>query len=497
MATNVTVLYDNTRPVISTISSTSTNLFVGQTATLTFTANKALSAASFTSADVTITPASGTVGTISGSGTTYTAVYTPPASGTGTVTIGVTTGSFTDTFGNANNTTNGTVAITYGTPAPSNPSMSISRSGTGTLLVGGTSTITFTSSETPSSSTTNGNNFVSGDVTVIGGAISALVATADPKIFTATFTPTANTNLSNATLSVAANRYVGATTGLSNTVSNTLTIPYDTLRPTATLARTGSTTISAAETLNISLSEAPASGTFIASDVSIVSGGGTLSNFTNISATTWSILYTPPANTTGTANIIINANTFTDASGNNNNQSNTLSIPYSTIPGQIINPIPFTSASFSADYTINGPNTSLIQLGIYNNGLAQVYDASTYGNFVIQLVEWFRPWTLGIANNNYWVRFTLQSSSLAPSGGGASGSTGWLGFSSTVTSHTMDVIQYSSPGQDLLSYATYLVEISSNSSGTNIVTTDTITLYARAYDTTATGGGGGGGGIIN
>ena len=103
------------------------------------------------------------------------------------------------------------------------PTVTVGRSGSGTLGVGGTASLTFVLSE-------SSTNFVAGDVTVSGGTLSSFAGSGTD--YTATFTLTA-TGTSTASVSVAAGAFTDAA-GNTNTASNSLSIAYDTVVPTTT-----------------------------------------------------------------------------------------------------------------------------------------------------------------------------------------------------------------------------------------------------------------------
>lgn len=88
---------DTTPPTIS-ISSSATSLLVGQTATITFTLSEA--STTFTSSDVTAS--GGTLSNFAGSGTTYTAIFTPSTNSTTNGVVSVSSNTFSDAAGNAN-----------------------------------------------------------------------------------------------------------------------------------------------------------------------------------------------------------------------------------------------------------------------------------------------------------------------------------------------------------------------------------------------------------
>lgn len=90
-------LVDTTAPTIAIVSSAS-SLSASQTATITFTLSE--SSANFDASDVTVS--GGTLSNFSGSGTTYTALFTPTANSTINGVVSVASGTFSDAAGNTN-----------------------------------------------------------------------------------------------------------------------------------------------------------------------------------------------------------------------------------------------------------------------------------------------------------------------------------------------------------------------------------------------------------
>ena len=88
---------DTVVPTIA-LSTIKTNLIEGDTATVTFTLSE--SSSTFIASDITMT--GGTVSNFSGSGTTYTATFTPTPNSTANGVVSVASGVFTDTAGNIN-----------------------------------------------------------------------------------------------------------------------------------------------------------------------------------------------------------------------------------------------------------------------------------------------------------------------------------------------------------------------------------------------------------
>jgi hypothetical protein len=346
---------DTTPPTIVVARTSSGTLTSSET--LTFTLSEA--ATNFAVSDIDVTggtlsnfspvPTSGTPGT---GYTQYTATFTPTANASGSATIGVAAGQFTDNAGNANQddyrlagaeNTNNLVTIAYNTQANPNPpadstapSIVVARAGTGSLTSGGTDTITFTLSE-------NASTFNLADIDVVGGVLSNFApvtssgsASTGYHQYTATFTPTANASGS-ATIGVAAGKfsdaagnanqdtYVSGAAGFQ--ANNLVTIGYnttqpDTTAPTIEVTRAGSGTVgSTGETIYFTLSEA--STTFTLADIDVT--GGTVSNLVPVASSAsgtgykqYTATFTPSAGSAGTATIGVASGKFTDLSGNAN-----------------------------------------------------------------------------------------------------------------------------------------------------------------------------------
>jgi co-chaperonin GroES (HSP10) len=126
-------------------------------------------------------------------------------------------------------------------------SVAVTRATTNTLAKGGSELITFTLSEESSDFSWNGTT---GDITVTGGTLSALTkSTTNPKIYTATFTPTSdasgmatigvlNGKFSDAAGNLNVDTYVAGTGYEAN---NQVNVVYDTAPPTQTVAFTSMT----------------------------------------------------------------------------------------------------------------------------------------------------------------------------------------------------------------------------------------------------------------
>ena len=108
-----TLVIDTLAPTLA-ITSSASALKVGETATITFTFSEAPTG--FAAADITTT--GGTLGALSGTGLTRTATFTPTASAnSGTASISVASGSYTDAAGNSGGAGT-TPSISFDTLAP-------------------------------------------------------------------------------------------------------------------------------------------------------------------------------------------------------------------------------------------------------------------------------------------------------------------------------------------------------------------------------------------
>ena len=220
------------RKIATTLASGSTTN--DATLPLIFTSSEVTT--NFISSDITVT--NGSIGsTFSGSGTVYTATFTPTAEGAATIDVAAST--FTDAAGN-NNTVVDQFNWTYDVTAPTMTITATDGSSAvsdGATTNDGTLTVTFTSSEATT-------DFVVGDITVSGGAISNFTSTdtSSKTTYTATFTPTAD---GATTIDVAASTFTDAA-GNNNTAAAQFNWTYDgtsPASPTELVATTGNTQV--------------------------------------------------------------------------------------------------------------------------------------------------------------------------------------------------------------------------------------------------------------
>jgi hypothetical protein len=322
--TTPSLTFDTLAPTLAITSNVST-LKAGETATITFTFSED-PGGTFTwngsSGDVVVS--GGTLSAISGSGLTRTATFTPTAStNSGTASITVASASYTDAAGNDGGAGT-TPSLTFDTLAPT---LAIT-SNVASLKIGETATITFTFSEDPGGTFTwNGS---SGDVVVSGGTLSAISGSGLTR--TATFTPTASTNSSTASITVASASYTDAA-GNNGGAGTTPSLTFDTLAPTLAIT-SNVATLKAGETATITFtfSEDPG-GTFTwnGSSGDVVVSGGTLSAISG-SGLTRTATFTPTASTnSGSASITVASASYTDAAGNDGGAGTTPSLTFDTL----------------------------------------------------------------------------------------------------------------------------------------------------------------------
>ena len=323
----VTMAVDTIAPTIA-ITSSKASLKAGDTATLTFTLSEAVT--DFDATDITVL--GGTLSGFTGSGTSYTALFTPTANSTTNGVINVASGKFTDAAGNQNADgadADNTVTMAVDTIAPTIAITSSKPS----LKAGDTATLTFTLSEAVT-------DFDATDITVSGGTLSGF--TGSGTSYTATFTPTANST-TNGVINVASGKFTDAA-GNQNAdgadANNTVTMAVDTIVPTIAITSSkAALKIGDTATLTFTISEAVTD--FDATDITV--SGGTLSGFTG-SGTTYTATFTPTANSTTNGVINVASSKFSDAAGNQNadgaDADNTVTMAIDTIaPTIAISPI--------------------------------------------------------------------------------------------------------------------------------------------------------------
>jgi large repetitive protein len=382
-ASNALAISVNTvQPTVAITSNVANGatLHAGETALLTFT----LSTASSDFADSDVMVKGGSLSNWAGSGSSYTATFTPDANSTAPASVSIASGVFSNAAGNANADaldTNNSVSFVIATVRPS---LTIS-SDVSTLGGGQSAIITFQFSEDP------GSSFVwdgsTGDITVSGGTLSAIRGSGLTR--TATFTPTSGFSGA-ATISVADGSYTNSA-GSTGQVGSSPALTIDAVAPTVAIGRSGSATLATGETdtITFDFSEAPGE-SFSLADVDV--SGGTLGALSAVSATRYVASFTPTASAAGTAKISVANSRFSDVAGNTNTDgadaNNLLSIAYSTGGTAASTPM----LSLAADTGASNSD------GLTNNGLVNVdgLSAST-------------PWEYSLDSGSNWLSGTGSS----------------------------------------------------------------------------------------
>jgi hypothetical protein len=311
-ATPFTFTFDSVRPRMNITSSTIANNAITNNTTiaLTFTSSKATNNFERSA----IISNNGTLSVLTGSGSVYTATFTP--TGTGACTIEVEANRFNDAIGN-NNTASNTFTFTFDSVPPT---MII----TSSTVENGLSTnnasleLIFTSSEPIT-------GFTKDDIRFDNGTLSNFLAIS-ATVYKATFTLQ---NQGLYAINVDANKFTDAA-GNSNVAAPPFTFTFDNTPPTMTITSTnvdtGSTTNNASIELTFTPSK-PITG-FTKDDISF--DNGTLSNFRAISATDYKATFT--TQNQGVYTINVDANKFIDAAGNSNAAATPFTFTFDSVP---------------------------------------------------------------------------------------------------------------------------------------------------------------------
>ncbi|MBE3668648.1 hypothetical protein BOO25_06735, partial [Vibrio navarrensis] len=286
---STTLTLDNALPSIG-ISSDKSALKVGETATLTFTLSE--SSSDFTADDITVT--GGSLSGFTGSGTSYTATFTPTANTTSTATINVAANTFTDAAGN-HNTAATQVTIGIDTQTPTGHSVTFGD----TLYSNAEKTaasFSFSNAEAGANysytiSSSNGGSNVTGTGTL--ASASETVSGID----------LSNLNDGTLTLSVIVTDSAGNSAS-AVTASSTL----DTAAPTVTISDDTTGTATGDVLYTFTFNESVTG--FTADDITV--SGGTKGTFTAVSGTVYTLVVTPTADSTSNLTVDVAASVATD-----------------------------------------------------------------------------------------------------------------------------------------------------------------------------------------
>ncbi|MCW8167333.1 glycosyl hydrolase, partial [Verminephrobacter aporrectodeae subsp. tuberculatae] len=178
---------DTTGPT-ATVTLEDSALTAGESTTATFTFSEPVTG--FTQGDVVLTGANGTLGPLTANAerTVWTATFTPTANvNVEANTIGVNLTGVTDDAGNAGTGTTSSANYSVDTRDRTAPTATITLADSA-LTAGESTTVSFTFNEPVTGLDTS-------DIVCTSGTLSAPTANAERTVWTATFTPTANTNV--------------------------------------------------------------------------------------------------------------------------------------------------------------------------------------------------------------------------------------------------------------------------------------------------------------
>ncbi len=366
-ATSANYTVDTVVPTVTMVA-TPSSVNSGATSTITFTLSE--SSVDFGSGDVSVS--GGALSGFVGSGTGYSATFTPTPSSTASGTVNVASSTFTDAAGN-NNPAATELVIGVDTQSPFVTSITYSDSA---FSSGQTATVTIVLSEAASGAT-----FDNTDVTVESGTLST-ITTADNVTWTGTFTPTASiedaTNV--ATVGIVWTDIAG-NTALSGATSANYAI--DTVVPTISMVAVP-TSVNSGATSVITFTLSESSVNFTSGDVSVA--GGTFGSFMG-SGMSYSGVFTPTASSTATGTVNVAAAAFTDAAGNDNVAATELEVSVDTIVPTVTlttSASSPTNANFTVLATFSKPVTGVTS-GDFNvtNGVASAFTALSSTGYTV------------------------------------------------------------------------------------------------------------------
>ncbi len=297
-ASSANYTIDTKAPTVA-ITLADSALRIGETSLVTFTFSEVVSG--FSNADLTV--ANGTLSTVASAdgGRTWTATFTPTSNMEDTSNvISVTNASYTDVAGNSGS---GGSSANY-TMDTKAPTVSIAMADTA-LKAGESSLVTFTFSEAVS-------GFSKDDVVVENGSLGA-VSSSDGITWTATFTPSTDTEDASNSLAVTGGSYTDAA-GNSGVAGSSANYTVDTKTPTVSIAM-ADTALKAGESSLVTFTFSEAVSGFSKDDVVVENGSlGAVSSSDGI---TWTATFTPSTDTEDASNsLAVTGGSYTDAAGN-------------------------------------------------------------------------------------------------------------------------------------------------------------------------------------
>jgi hypothetical protein len=298
----LSITVDTQAPTVASITASRTSLLVEQTASLSIT----LSEASTTFGVADLQAVGGSLSNFQGSGSNYTAIFTPDDNRTAAGSVSVMARSFSDAAGNTSNKSdNDGVVMAIQTLRPT----ATLQARQAKLGMGDATTIDITLSEKSA-------DFVVGDLTASHGTLSEFSPLGDGIRYSVVFTPEASFTGSGS-VTLADGRFTNAA-GNSNKgdgqAANTGELVIDTTPPTVNIT-SDVTALSIGQSAKVTFTFNKDPGdSFDAKDITV--NGGTLTNLVNHTGTIWTARFTPTDGGTGQASITVASGRYTDAAGN-------------------------------------------------------------------------------------------------------------------------------------------------------------------------------------
>ena len=300
-------------PALSTDATSPTN---AASVTVTVDFGEPIDAATFTLDDISVT--GGDASALAQKGATtqkYTFTVTPGSDGQLTVTIPA--DSVKDLAGN-NNTASGQLPVTFDRTTPGPTLSTDATSPTNAASV----TVAVDFGEPIDAAT-----FTLDDISVTGGDASVLAQEGSTtQSYTFTVAPSSDGQV---TVSIPADRVMDPA-GNNNTVSNALSITFDSAAPAPTLSTDATSPTNAASvTVTVDFGEPIDGATFTLDDISVT--GGDASVLAQEGSTTQSYTFTVAPSSDGQVTVSIPADRVMDPAGNNNTASNPLSVTFDRV----------------------------------------------------------------------------------------------------------------------------------------------------------------------
>ena len=183
------------------------------------------------------------------------------------------------------------------------------------------------------------NDFDLSDISLSGnGSIGSVLTQVSSTTYMVAYTAPAD-QTGTVTITVNDSTFTGGPDGLNN-YGDSLVLFYDTTSPEVDTFTSSDINLNSSEEANLAVTLTQSSTTFLQSDIILESSGATkgyLSVFTAVNSMTYSLLYTPPSNFSGTVTLTIPANSFenTDSPAKANTQTSTLALNIDTIAPEI------------------------------------------------------------------------------------------------------------------------------------------------------------------